>query len=87
MYATNAPKPVPPTDTPSVGGALAAALVLLGLLTAVAYPLTALAVAGVLVVARLLQRGLKAAVARGRNRVRELPLPGVGTVRFRIAPR
>lgn len=87
MYATNAPKPVPPADTPSVGASFAAPLVLLGLLVVFTYPLYALTLAGAFVGVRLLQRGLKALVARSRDRIREFPLPGVGTVRFRIAPR
>jgi len=87
MYASRPPKPVPPTDTPSVGGALAATLVLLGLLFAAAYPLAALAVAATVLGARVLLRRLQTVVARSRDRVRELPLPGIGTLRFRIAPR
>lgn len=87
MYATHSPKPIPPSDTPSVGAAFAVPLLLLGLFLVFAYPLHALAVAGALVGAKLLQRGLAALVARNRSRVREIPLPGVGTVRFRIAPR
>lgn len=87
MYATHSPKPIPPADTPSVGAAFLVPLVLLGLLLVIAYPLQAFAITAGILAAKLLQRELKTFVARTRDRVREFPLPGVGTVRFRITPR
>ncbi len=86
-YAPYSPRPKPPTDTPSVGAAFAVPLLLVGLFAVLSYPLAALAAAGALAGVKLLQRGLTALVARNRDRVREFPLPGVGTVRFRISPR
>lgn len=87
MYATYSPKPIPPADTPSVWAAFVVPLLLLGLFLVLTYPLYALAIAGAFVGAKLLQRGLTVLVTRSRDRVREIPLPGVGTVRFRISPR
>ncbi|PSQ14801.1 hypothetical protein BRC99_02230 [Halobacteriales archaeon QS_7_69_60] len=42
---------------------------------------------GAVVVARRSGRALAARLARDADRVRELPLPGVGTVRFTVEPR
>ena len=76
-----------PTDTPSVGGALAVPLLLFGVLVAFSYPVAALStVVAVVAGSALLRRGLAALVARSPDHVHEFSLPG-GTVRFRIAPR
>lgn len=80
-------RPTPPTDTPSVGGTLAAPLLLFGVLVALSYPVAALSTAVAVVAGGgLLQRGLAALIARSRDHVHEFSLPG-GTVRFRITPR
>jgi len=80
-------EPISPTDTSSVGGALAVPLLLFVVLVALSYPVAALAtVLAVVAGGELLRRGLAALVARSRDHVRELSLPG-GTVRFRITPR
>lgn len=88
MYTTTSPRPKPPTDTPRAGAVLAVPLLLAALFVVLSYPLYALgATVAVVVGTKLLQRGLAAFVARHRDRVREIPLPGVGSVRFRISPR
>lgn len=78
---------ITPTDTLPLGTVLAVPALLAGFFVALSYPLYALSVAVAVVVGgRLLRRGLAALVARSRDHVRELSLPG-GTVRFRITPR
>lgn len=81
-------RPVSPSNTPPVGALLAVPLLIAGVMLALSYPVYAAATAiAVAVAVRALQRGLAAHVARHKDRIREVPLPGVGTVRFRISPR
>lgn len=88
MYTTTSPRQKPPTDPPRAGAVLAVPLLLAALFVVLSYPVYALVAAvAVAVGTRLLRRGLAAFVACNRDRVREVPLPGVGTVRFRISPR
>ena len=76
-----------PTDTSSVGGALAVPLLLFGVFIALSHPVATLsAVVAVVAGSALLRRGLAALVARSPDHVHEFSLPG-GTIRFRIAPR
>ncbi len=87
IYTTPNAEPISLTDTPPLLTALAVPLLLVGFFVALSYPLYALsAVAAAWVGLRLLRRGLSAAAGRYRD-VREVPLPGVGTVRFRVVTR
>lgn len=87
-YTNPNSEPVMPVDPLPVASLLATPLLLVAFFAALSYPLYALSAAvAVLAGAKLLQYGLATLVARGRDRVREFALPGVGTVRFRITPR
>ncbi|MEF8913202.1 hypothetical protein [Natronomonas sp.] len=80
--------PVTPIEDPSVAFLLALPLAVLALFVAISYPLQAVALTvGAFVGLKLLQRSLAARVRRTADRVREITIPGVGTVRFRVQPR
>lgn len=80
--------PVTPIEDPSVAVLLALPLAVLAFFVALSYPLQAVAVTvGAFVGLKLLQRSLAARVRRTADRVREIRIPGVGTVRFRVQPR
>lgn len=80
--------PVTPVDDPSVALLLALPLAVIALFVALSYPLEAIVVTvSAFVGLKLLQRSLAARVRRTADRVREITVPGVGTVRFRVLPR
>ncbi|QLD84761.1 hypothetical protein HWV23_03200 [Natronomonas halophila] len=80
--------PVRPIDDPSVAFLLALPLAVIALFVAISYPLQAVVVTvSAIVGLKLLQRSLAARVRRTADRVREISIPGVGTVRFRVQPR
>ena len=84
MFTYPNSEPVTPTSSLPVVGLLLFPLLLVAVFAALSYPLYALAAAVALIAGRRL---LTARLARDAGRVRELPLPGVGTVRFTIEPR
>ena len=87
IYTTPNAEPMSLTDTPPLLTVPAVPLLVVGFFVALSYPLYALAAAAVAWAGlQLLRYGLSAAAARYRG-VRELPLPGVGTVRFRVVTR
>lgn len=76
-----------PTSDPSLATFVGLPLVLVALLVAASNPLVAIAaVATVALAAKCLQVGLAAYVRRTGDRIRELDIPGVGTVQFRVVP-
>jgi hypothetical protein len=76
------------TDDPSLVTLVGFPLALVALLVAAGNPLAAVAtVATVALVAKCLQVNLAAYARRAGDRIRELDIPGVGTVRFRVVPR
>jgi hypothetical protein len=80
--------PVTPIDDPSVALLFALPLAIIALFVAISYPLQAVVViVSATVGLKLLQRSLAARVRRTADRVREITIPGVGTVRFRVQPR
>ncbi|PSQ41446.1 hypothetical protein BRD14_06350 [Halobacteriales archaeon SW_5_68_122] len=87
MFTYPNSEPVTPTDSLPVVGLLLFPLLLVGIFAALSYPLYALGAVGAVVVARRSGRALAARLARDADRVREFPLPGVGTVRFTVEPR
>lgn len=73
---------------PTITGTLGAVALLVGLLFALSYPVVTVAVvAGAIAGVKFAQLGLSLFVARLHGRVRELTVPGVGTVEFRISPK
>jgi hypothetical protein len=89
MRYSNLPSgPVTPTNDPSVALLVALPLALVALFVAISYPLAAAAVIlGAAVGLKFLQRSIAAHVRRTADRVREVTIPGVGTVQFRVLPR
>ena len=59
----------------------------MGAFVALSYPLYALGAVAAVVAARRIGRTLAARLAGEPGRVRELPLPGIGTLRFTVDPR
>ena len=80
-------EPVTPTDSLPVAGLLLSPLLLVGAFVALSYPLYALGTVAAVVAARRVGRTLAARLAGDPDRVRELPLPGIGTLRFTVDPR
>jgi hypothetical protein len=89
----NAPTPgrhdrYPPANGGSLLGLLAFPLFVLGLLWAVSYPALAATLVTVAVLGYALVRfGLPALARRLHGRIREIDIPGFGTVRFRVTAR
>jgi hypothetical protein len=85
MYTYPHSDAAPPPNEPTLAGLLAFTAVLGATVVALSHPLATLsaglAVGATVAVART------ARTARDPGRVREIPLPGVGTLRFTVTPR
>jgi uncharacterized membrane protein YgcG len=77
-----------PNNEYTLGGLVAIPLLIVVLLVVASYPVVAASVVvSGLLVGKVLQVGLAAYARRTADRIRELSVPGVGTVRFRFVPR
>ena len=77
----------PPPNEPTLAGLLVFTAFLGATLVALSHPLATLS-AGLAVGAIVaVGRTVEARIARDPGRVREIPLPGVGTLRFTVTPR
>lgn len=78
----------PPATGGSIVGVFAIPIVVMALLWAVSYPqLAAAVVGGALVAAALLRLGFAVLARRLEGGLREIDVPGLGTVEFRVTPR
>jgi hypothetical protein len=83
------PHPDSPTrpDEPTLASLLVFTVLPGAVMVALAYPLYALGTGLAVLAVAAYGRTLAARLARDPGRIREVPLPGVGTLRFTVRPR
>ena len=86
MYSYPLPDSTTPPDEPTALGLLLFTALLAAVLVVLTYPLYALATCLALGAFGTFGRTLATRPGCGPDRIREIPLPGVGTLRFTVRP-
>ena len=87
MYPYPLPDSATPPDEPTALGLLLFTALLAAVLVVLTYPLFALATGLALGAIAAFGRTLATRLGHDPGRIREIPLPGVGTLRFTVRPR